>query len=289
MTIDYFPFFLRNQGELNFPIDIFENSRVKIELEIISQELVDKVFPNEGFVKLENNVSYPYTIGTSRMNKTFKEFCQSNTILKIIRKPSNFQEPQKYNRYVNAIIDSVLIVKDTTLTRYLIENKKGDINGYGSVGNHRQPNRFINKISIESEEIEEIKNLFKLILNTQDKKIDLSLELIRNADVKNHNSFGLKCSLLVIIVESFLLEGIRKDYSNFGKVLHKYLGERNESELGRLYKNRGKYFHSGEDLFDVSEWYFLKKYVHKIIIDFMEDKTKFQKYIKQIHIQEGIR
>lgn len=277
MQIDIFPFSLRNLNVFEFPIIIAENSRVKIQFEKIDQILIDKIFPGQNYTYRNGSVSYPISQANFRLGKPYKYFTTSNCTLKIYRKPSNYKEPKKYNRIVNAIIDTILIFANLTLADYVNEDEKGKINGSGSLGNHRQSRNLTQQKKIEENQFEDIKIYYPLIQSSSESRIQLARELYRNADVGNHNSFPLKCSLLIIIIESFILEGKKSNKENFGRYLSQYLENDEEENYVKLYSRRGKYFHSGADEFEAGNWWTLREIVINIICEFLTNKDEFNK------------
>lgn len=281
MHIDIFPFNLRNQNEFDFPLLISENSRVKIQFEKIDQELIDKIFPGQNYTYRNGSVSYPISQANFRLGKPYKYFTTSNCALKIYRKPANFKEPKKYNRIVNAIIDSILIFANLTLADFVNEDENGKINGSGSLGNHRQSRNFTQQKKIEKNQFDAVIKYYPLIQSSAESRIQLARELYRNAYVGNHNSFPLKCSLLIIIIESFILQGKKSNKENFGKHLSKYLENSETENYIKLYSKRGKYFHSGADEFEAGNWWTLREIVVRIITDFLSNKEEFNRKLKE--------
>jgi len=289
MTVDIFPFNLLNDEEFEFPIVISENSRVKIQFEKLNQELIDKIFPKQNYTYRNGSVSFPLSSANFRLGRPYKYFTTSNTVLKIYRKPTNKSEPKKYNRIVNSIIDSIQLFANITLTDYVHEDINGKINQSGSLGNHRQARNFTERKKLNSFQIESIRKYFPLIRNSTESRINLATELYRNADVGNHNSFGLKCSLLVIIIESFILQGKKSNKENFGMYLSMYLNDNKEQLYTKLYSSRGKYFHSGEDVFEAGEWWILREISIKVLCDFLDDKNEFNKKRLRLTRDDDVR
>jgi len=283
MEYQYFPFRVHNFSELNLPIKIFENSRYRFELIKISQDLIDKIFPSEHIIKNEDSFGSYGGFTAFNLKNVYRDILLGHICLKATRKNlTGLKDAEKYRKSLNSVLDLIQLIAGISINEYLSFDLEERFNGSSSYGNNRQIIKLKSTVVLTSIKISQIiENIPKLISN-ENKKIKLAFELLRNADINGHNSFGLKCSLLVVLIESFVLEGIRSDKDNFKYCLSEYFQTRPLTNYNSLYSKRGIYFHSGEDKFEATDWSLLHDIAKNIICDNLNDPTLFNKKLKEI-------
>ncbi len=272
-----------NIEEITLPVTLFENSRYKFEFVKIDQEVIDKIFPNQQIIKRNDSYQSPITFNGFRLKKVYKDLLMGNVFLKTTRK-SKFdkKEATKYNKGINGIMDLIHLFTKVSLNEFVSFDENGNKSGGGSQGNHRQSTSFGSRRKISNEQVAQIQEYARKYISSDSKKLRVSFELLRNADVNGHNSFPLKCSLIVMLIESFFLEGIPSRKDNFAFCLNEYLQTNTVKTYEEYYANRGIYFHSGEDSFEAPIWNDLHGIAKKIICDFLDDEVEFKRRVYEI-------
>jgi len=283
MRYNYYPFTITNIKEISLPITLFENSRFKFELVKLTEEIVKEVFPNHQIIKKNKLAIYPASLKLWRLDKAYKDILSGNIFLQSTKKRKfDGSDALKYSNGINAVLDVIQLFSNITLNDYLTFHEDGSHLASGLQGNYRQSTPFNSKKQLKVDQIELIKAYTKKYIDSDSKKLKVAFELLRNSDINGNNSFPLKCSLLLILIESFFLEGIRSDKENFAFCLEKYFELNRLNDYKKYYRNRGKYFHSGIDEFEAKEWSELIEIVKSIICDFLDDEKGFKRKINII-------
>lgn len=272
MNHKFFPFKIVDSKAVNFPFIISDTSRVRIVLERNNQELIDNVFPKQKFTLTKRGVRFIYPSASKhRLATPYLFVLESNCILSIYRNPINYMESNKFANIIDSLIDSFQLFTCSTLSIHI--GQTGDTYEYtASCRNNRGSSNILPEVNLKEHDLISLKKYYPLILVNKDRKILLARELFRNACIDSKNSYGLKCSLLVIIIESFILVGFKSKKENFGMRLSRYMNDDRESIYSKLYINRSKYLHTGSNDFETNDWELLHSIVKSILIDYLEDK-----------------
>ncbi len=283
MKYDCFPFTIINVEEITLPVVLFENSRYKFEFVRIDQKIIDKVFPNQQIIKSGASYQSPVTFNIFRLKKVYQDLLLGNMFLKATRKTKfDRKDASRYSKGIDGIMDLIHLFTKVTLNEFISFDESGNKSGGGSKGKYRQTTCYNSNRKISNEQIEEIQEYAPKYIKIDSKKLRVSFELLRNADINGSNSFALKCSLIVLLIESFFLEGISSRKENFAFCLNDYLETNSENTFREYYVNRGTYFHSGIDSFRAPTWNDLHDIAKKIICDFLDDEAKFKRRVHEI-------
>jgi len=286
MKNEYYPFLVKNIDEISLPITLVENSRFKLEFIKIGQDLIDKIFPNQQVVKMDDSYQSPITFRGFRLNQVYQETLMGNIFLKTTQKAIyNAKDSQKYNKGLYGMIDIIHLFTEISLSEFIAFNENGKVSGEGSRGIYTHSTLMGSTRKITPQQITQIKEYFEKYMKSGSKKLEVSFGLLRNADINGYNPYPLKCSLIVVLIESFFLEGKRSSGDNFAFCLNQYLQTGKSKEYEDFYTNRGLCFHSGQDKFKTSSWRELHTIAKKIICDYLDDEKQFKCRVNQIKSQ----
>ena len=295
MLTFYFPFTNNSVEDLDLPFEIYRNSRYRFTLDKISQEFIDKVFPNQKITKFDNGYS-PSSTGSFHVIGATKDLLMGNSMLVTQAHPNTHrveseskEEREKYGNSRDKVLDIVLLLTKISLTKHIILQDNHQHYGTGSLGNLRTPQNSTPKGSLTTEHLVQLKEYTSKYIVSDAKQLDLIFELLRNASINTYNSHSLKCSLLVIAIESFLFNFFKDnntkhiDRENFGICLSKYFKDEQKDIYNSLHTKRSLYFHRGEGTFKAQDWSLLHEVCKVLICDFLDDSNIFKEKIKLSH------